>query len=729
MNAPRNLLEPVLQRELRGLEPAAKLARIVDCLLEAGDGFNAALADLMSGELLRFAPDLRREALRRLAGAPQTATTAYLRAHLSTADGDAISASAAWDGFFQLAPHNSPALLLAYARSLHDSGRSEDAARQLRKALAQYPAYPFFPRAERLIAAVDSAAGAHLRSCRVAILSTTTTALLAQVFRANCFRDRIGVSLYEGLFGAQQQEILDPESGLARFRPGVVFLISNWRDLHLPPAVADEASFIESFVTNQKSLWAKLTSQFGSHVVQFGIDYPASESYGYLAASLPGGRSRVIDQVNLRMRAEAGSQVSILDAAGIQRETGSGQWQDEVQWHLYRVHPAPTALPALAESMTAHLRAVLGLTRKVLVTDLDNTLWQGVIGEDGLQGIGIGPGSPIGEAHYQLQQYLLDLKARGVLLAVCSKNNPDDARLPFERHPKMALKLDDFACFKANWQDKAQNLREIAAELRLGTDSLVFLDDSPVEREWVRSQMPEVAVVDLGASVFHYVRDLDRGHYFFTLSLSAEDQARASQYQEEAAREQLRATAASLDEFLAGLQLRASVAPISAANIARVTQLVNKTNQFNVTTRRYTEPQVQQIAADPCGWARAFHLADRMGDYGLIGVIFCRPAGDKEWDIDTWLMSCRALGRQMEKFMFERLLTAAVDREIRVITGVYRPTAKNGLVANLYPDLGFEQFSADAGETRYRFRVPEQVTTLAPHVRLVTAADEVRIPA
>jgi FkbH-like protein len=335
------------------------------------------------------------------------------------------------------------------------------------------------------------------------------------------------------------------------------------------------------------------------------------------------------------------------------------------------------------------------------VCDLDNTLWGGVIGEDGLTGITLGPGSPAGEAYVALHEYLLELQGRGVLLAVCSKNNPDDARLPFTDHPQTRLRLDHFAAFFANWSDKAENLRGIAAQLGLGLDSFVFLDDNPVERAWVRSQLPEVLVVELGPTPFDYVRDVDSGRYFQTVGLSDEDRGRSEMYRQSAAREAVRSTYGSLDEFIAQLDMRASAVDVTAANIGRVTQLINKTNQFNLTTRRYTDSQVSRLAAAPDGWARAFHLADRFGDYGLIGVLLCAPAGPERWEIDTWLMSCRVLGRRMEHFMFDRLCEAARAAGITSIVGVYRPTAKNPQVADLFTRLGFDLTAEGPDERRY----------------------------
>ena len=244
----------------------------------------------------------------------------------------------------------------------------------------------------------------------------------------------------------------------------------------------NEQAWIGRFIEERKAVWRRLSDSFACHIIQPSFDYPAVEAYGHLAGVLPGGRTRVIGLLNLRLREEAPANVSILDMAAAQREAGTKRWEDEAAWSRYRQHPAMEALPELAEAYMSHVRAVLGLSRKVLVTDLDNTLWRGVIGEDGLDGIGIGPGSPEGEAHLHLQRYMLDLKRRGILLAVCSKNNLEDAQLPFLRHPHMALRLEDFAAFRANWEDKAANLRAMASDLSLGLDSFVFLDDNPLER-------------------------------------------------------------------------------------------------------------------------------------------------------------------------------------------------------------------------------------------------------
>ncbi len=673
-------MESALAYRLRTASDSEKLRIASEALADCRGAFHPELVDIILDGLGTDAAELH------LGDSPNSA---YLTARVSADKSDMATAAEDWEKLFQISQERDPFHLLAHARALSDLGRVKDAMSQIRLALEQPVKYAFFPRAERLIRKLANQADSHLRECRIALLSTSTTSLLSPIVQALCLRDRIKVGVYEGLYGSSTQEILDPSSGLTKFRPSVVFLMANWRDLQ------------PGFVDGQKLLWKHLSDRFACHVVQHAFAFPPEEDHGN------------VEQVNRALLESAPTYVSVLDTPALQRETGQARWDDPGQWYSYRQHPSTEALPALGEAMLAHVRAILGLTRKVLVTDLDNTLWKGVIGEDGLDGIKIGAGSPAGDAHSRLQQYMLDLKARGILLAVASKNNHEDACLPFQKHPNMLLRLEDFAAFEANWNDKAASLREIARKLSLGLDSFVFLDDNPIEREWVRSQLPEVAVVELGDSVFGYVGQLTCHRYFFALAISAADRARAGQYQEEAARKSLQAMSQSLDEFLAQLQLRAACMSVDEGNVQRVTQLTNKTNQFNLTTRRYTEAQVRQLSEDSSTWAAAFQLSDRMGDYGLIGVIFCRPGEPATWEIDSWLMSCRVLGRQMEKFMFDRLMEAARERGISEVVGVYVPTQKNGLVRSHYHELGFTQ----EGEFRYRIVVPAIELRTATHIK------------
>lgn len=608
-----------------------------------------------------------------------------------------------WQAFFEIYPTPSIEHRVLFARALADNGKPAEACSQLRLALDPPVPYKVFPRIHKLVENLRPSVSPVRPTCRIAILGSNTTQLLAPVLEALCLRDQIDAPVYQGLYGAATQEIVDPASGLHSFKPRIVFLLNSWRDLNLAGLSADENGLVEAVVSERRSIWAKLAADFGCHVVQTAYDYPGADSYGYLARSKPGGRFRVIDAINTALTEAAPSSVSILDTPALQRLTGIERWETPREWYMFKQHPGTEALPELAEEMMAHVRAVLGLTKKVLAVDLDNTLWKGIIGEDGINGICLGPGDALGEAHHDLQRYILELKQRGVVLAVCSKNNSEDARLPFEQHSHTVLRLDDFAVLEASWNDKAHGLRNIAEKLSLGLDSFVFLDDNPVEREWVRSQLPQVAVIEPGASAFDYINAIERRRLFFSLSLSAEDLERAQQYRVEAQRETFRRSAQSIEEFLTGLHLQPAFDSVGPANLARATQLINKTNQFNLTTRRYTEAEVEKVAANPSNWASVFRLSDRLGDYGQIGVILCSETGDAVWQVDIWVISCRALGRQIEKFMFNCLLEAAAARGIRSIRGIYRPTPRNHLVAAHYTDLGFRIISEEPDEIRYEY--------------------------
>ena len=704
-------MEAVLCSRLRNAAHLkTKLDLAADVLASLGETFDDQTVEILADEI---GPALDGW----IDTVPETVNTAYLRA-LTMSRLSQKGASVAWKRFFDLSGRNRATHLLTYAQALVEEQRILEAVAPLRLALTQSVPYSFFARAEKVIDEIAKCTPPYVRQARIAVLSSCTTNLMIPVLRALCLRDKIQATFYQGLYGAIEQEILDPQSGLASFRPEIVFLMQHWRDVPHKTLTGDQKTAAMKVVDGQKALWRRLSEQFGCHVVQHLYDFPSEEPSAHIA----GSRSRLIQMINTAMLEEASSFVSFLDTPAAQRRIGE-RWEDPMLWYSFRQHPSTEALPDLAEAQLAHLRAALGLTRKVLVTDLDNTLWKGVVAEDGLDGIQVGPGSAAGEAHERLQQYLLDLKNRGILLAVCSKNNLEDARLPFERHKHMTLRLNDFAVFLANWEDKAQNLRQIAQTLSLGLDSFVFLDDNPVEREWVRSQLPEVTVVDVGPSIFQWVRQLDRGYYFHSLAVSNEDMARSEQIRSESQRELLRTNSQSIDEFLSNLQLEASVGPVSESNLTRVTQLINKTNQFNLTTKRYTAAQVLQFALANDGWTGAFELQDRMGRYGLVGVMLCKTGLDgHEWEIDTWLISCRALGRQLECFMFDRLMEAASAKGVRRIKGVFRPTQKNTLVASLYERLGFRRISETAGESIYAVDVPATLSPAATHIRNVSAS-------
>lgn len=706
MTARSHGAESAVEAALRDA-PAAGLLDRIGALLVAEEGYSAPL--VAAAQAAIEARGLARGA--GLAGflAPgspwrATASGRWLVAKLHDLRGDA-GAVAAWTAVIDSGVGPGSEALLARARARSGAGAIDAALLDLRQAVQEVSDYAFLARAARLHQKLlRKRRPGGLRQVRVALLSSSTTDLLAPLFTLAAFRDGLDAEVYVGPYGNYRQEIMDERSGLYALKPDVVVIATHWRDADLPAYADDPEVQVEERARALRELWDLLLSRRPCSIIQHGFDLPAADSYGHLASALKGGRIAMLRLLNRRLAELSRPEVAILDLDTASAFVGRARWSDDALWHAAKQHPSAEGLPVLADRQVALLRAALGLTKKVLAVDLDNTLWGGVIGEDGLSGIAVGPPSAVGEAHAALQRYLRDLKERGILLAVCSKNNDADARLPFERHDGMVLELDDFAVFRANWLDKPTNLREMATTLNLGLDSFVLLDDNPAERALVRERLPEVAVPEVGSDPAAYAAVLDRHGYFEAWSLSAEDRGRHASYRTSVLREELRASATSLEEFLQSLQMVCECAPFVEVVLPRVVQLLGKTNQFNVTTRRHNEARVRRMMTSDGYWTQYFKLRDRFGDHGLIGLLVARDAGEepRTWEIDTWLMSCRVIGRKVEDFMVATLVEDARRSGVRRVRGVYIPTAKNVLVKDLFTTMGFrEQGPSGEGERRY----------------------------
>jgi FkbH-like protein len=380
-------------------------------------------------------------------------------------------------------------------------------------------------------------------------------------------------------------------------------------------------------------------------------------------------------------------------------------------------------VPLYADYVARTVAAIRGKSRKVLILDLDNTLWGGVIGDDGLEGIKLAQGDAQGEAHLEVQRLALDLRKRGILLAVSSKNTDEVARRPFEEHPEMLLKLDHIAVFQANWNDKATNIQAIAEELSLGLDAMVFLDDNPAERGLVRKLLPQVAVPELPEEPAFYARTLAAGGYFEVIAVSGEDFKRANLYQDNAKRAELQRQVGGVDAYLASLDMTIIFQPFNSAGRARIVQLINKSNQYNLTTRRYTDPEVAEAERDPSVFTLQVRLTDMFGDNGMISVVICRPGVAGEWQIDSWLMSCRVLGRKVEHMVLQEILRHARAAGIRKLNGIYLPTDRNKLVVDHYAKLGFTKAGEEgSGITRWELLVDGAAPEAAP-MKVISQAD------
>jgi FkbH-like protein len=434
---------------------------------------------------------------------------------------------------------------------------------------------------------------------------------------------------------------------------------------------------------------------------------PVEPLFGSLDRALPGTMRSLIGAVNQELAEFVlGSGDVLLDVAGLAETVGAVNWHDPQLWNIGKFSFSDELIPLYADHVGRTVAAIRGKSGKVLVLDLDNTVWGGVIGDDGLEGIKVAQGDATGEAHLAVQRLALDLRQRGIVLAVSSKNTDEVARAPFEKHPEMLLRLEHIAVFQANWNDKATNIQAIAEELSLGLDSMVFLDDNPVERGLVRQLLPEVAVPELPDDPAFYARTLAAGGYFEAVAFATEDLKRAGFYQDNAKRASLQKQVGGVDAYLASLDMTITFQPFDATGRARIVQLINKSNQYNLTTRRYTDPEVAEAESDPEVFTLQVRLADIFDDNGMISVVICRPAGEGVWDIDTWLMSCRVLGRKVEHMVMREIREHARVAGIHTITGTYRPTDRNKLVVDHYARLGFSQLSADdSGLTRWKIQM------------------------
>jgi FkbH-like protein len=397
----------------------------------------------------------------------------------------------------------------------------------------------------------------------------------------------------------------------------------------------------------------------------------------------------------LRPMAEAAG-VDILAVDEWAARDGLAAWHDRGLWHRAKQELSPAAAPLYGDLLARMFSARQGRSYKCLVLDLDNTLWGGVVGDDGLEGLVLGQGSALGEAFTAFQHYVRELSRRGVILAVCSKNDEKNALEPFEKHPEMVLRRGDIASFVANWSDKAANIRSIAAELNIGLDSLVFVDDNPFERSLVRQELPMVAVPEVGDDPTNFAQTLADAGYFESLTITQEDRDRVGQYQGNRQRQALLASATDLPAYLRSLDMQLTWRCFDEIGLARTVQLINKTNQFNLTTKRYEEADVLAVMRDMRAFGLQLRLLDRFGDNGIISIIIGRMQ-QEDLLIDTWLMSCRVLGRQVEATTLNLIVAEARRLGASRLLGDYVPTQKNSMVRDHYEKLGFTVVRRDMG--------------------------------
>jgi len=549
-----------------------------------------------------------------------------------------------------------------------------------------------------------------LEPFRLAVLSNSTIDLIVPALIASAARHGIALEVIQPSYDQVAQEALTPDSKVNSSHPDAVLFAIDYHALPLKVSLgnteASEATVL-GVLQYFEALRNGIRSASNAVCIFQTLAPPVESLFGSLDRALTGTLQSLIYRINRELAESAlGWGDVVLDVASLAETVGLADWHDPQLWNMGKIAFSDEFIPLYGDHVARLIGTLRGKSRKALILDLDNTVWGGVIGDDGLDGIQLAQGDARGEAHLAVQRLALDLRQRGVVLAVSSKNTDEVARQPFEKHPEMLLKLDHIAVFQANWNDKATNIQAIADSLSLGLSAMVFLDDNPVERGLVRRLVPQVAVPELPDEPAYYARTLAAAGYFEAIAFAAEDLKRAGFYQDNAKRASLEKQVGGVDAYLASLDMTITFQPFDAIGRSRIVQLINKSNQYNLTTRRYTDPEVAEAENDADVFTMQVRLEDTFGDNGMISVVICRPAEAGTWEIDTWLMSCRVLGRKVEHMVLRELLAHARSAEIGKLRGIYRPTEKNKLVVDHYARLGFTKVhEEEGGLTRWELLV------------------------
>lgn len=547
---------------------------------------------------------------------------------------------------------------------------------------------------------------------KIAILGGSTTSEIRDMLELFLLDQGIEAEFFESDYNRYWQDVMFDNPQLKDFHPDVIYIHTTGRNLSIFPTLTDSSETIEQKLSevfeSYRMMWEKISETYHCPVIQNNFEKPWYRLMGNRDISDEHGKSNFTARLNAKFHEYAGTHPDffINDIDFLSSSFGLQKWNDSTYWHMYKCAPALPAVPELAFNLANIIKSIYGKNKKALVLDLDNTLWGGVIGEDGADKIEIGQETAEGQLFSEFQSYVKAQKELGILLAIDSKNEMENA-LAGLNLPGSVLKPDDFLIIKANWEPKDKNLKEIAHDLNIGTDSLVFVDDNPAERHIVRSQVPDAAVPEMG-SPQNFITTLDRSGFFEVTNITADDMQRSEMYKANIQRIRQQSQYADYRDYLLSLEMKAEIKPFSSKYMPRIAQLTNKTNQFNLTTRRCTEAELAEIANDPAYITLYGALKDRFGDNGVVSLVF----GHKEaeiFHIDLWLMSCRVLKRDMECAMMDELVSRCRAGGVKQIRGYYFPTKKNKMVSQFYAEMGFVKVSEDAeGNSVWNLDVSEK---------------------
>lgn len=559
------------------------------------------------------------------------------------------------------------------------------------------------------------------KKIKVAILSSFTINGLEEAIRVKCAESDIACATYLCGYGQYNQDILDQSSKLYEFSPDITFIIIDTRSVlstlfYTPYTIPanDRRTYIDKRVADFVNLVKTFKNRTGSKLVLTNCSIPTYSPYGICEVRTEYGLKEMVYDFNARLADAFRSdpQVFLFDFNSFVSKYGEINVLDYRQFLVGDIKVSLSYIPHLAGELMGYIKADLGVNRKCIVLDLDNTLWGGIIGEDGFDRIDLSL-KPPGMAFMEFQRVLLALYQRGVILAINSRNNEDEALRAIRDHPFMVLREEHFATMKINWSDKISNMKEIAQELNIGLDSIVFFDDDPINRELMSKAIPQIKTVDLPDDPSLYASTLMQINDFNTLVMTNEDRNRGEMYRQEHKRTELKRSSSNLEDFLKQLEIRVTMKKANNFTIPRIAQLTLKTNQFNLTTRRYQEEDVETLAQDHTKLIGCAQTQDKFGDNGITGVyIVNKNHVDKEWFIDTFLLSCRVMGRGIEDAMMGYILSKAKEEGVTKVKAEFIPTKKNKPCEQLLPNFGFKK---EGEQWVYTYSVPIKQTN---HVEL-----------
>lgn len=545
---------------------------------------------------------------------------------------------------------------------------------------------------------------------KIAILGGSTTSEIKNILELFLLNENIKPIFYESEYNKFYEDALFSEE-LKKFSPEIIYMHTNYHNITLFPTIEDTDNEVREMLEKEygkfQSIWKSLEKKFNCIIIQNNFDFPKNRVMGNYDRVSSNGRINFIDSLNRKFvdYSKNNNKFYINDINYLSAQIGLEKWEDNLLWYSYKYAISYEAIPRLCKSISNIIKAIYGKNKKCIVLDLDNTLWGGVIGDDGLNGIKIGTETAIGEAYIGFQRYIKDIKKLGITLAVASKNEDQIAKEGLNLND-MVLKEKDFFSIKANWNPKTESIKEIANEINIGLDSIIFLDDNPVEREIVRKQLPEVEVPEIGDDVLEYINYVDQNGFFEIISFSKEDLERTKYYEDNKERENIKSQFKNYADFLKSLEMVAEIDFAKPIYFDRITQLINKTNQFNLTTKRYTLAEIENIASSKDKILIYGRLKDKFGDNGLITIIIGNITTEG-LHIDLWLMSCRVLKREMESAILDFLIEYCKKKSIKRIYGYYYKTPKNNMVKDFYKEMGFKNLFLSDEKSEWVLEVDE----------------------